>query len=47
MLVAAVIVLALNRVAPARAQVDVSVAPAMTKGPARAPVTIFEFSDYQ
>jgi hypothetical protein len=38
---------ALNRAAPARAQVDVSVDPAMTKGTASAPVTIFEFSDYQ
>jgi hypothetical protein len=30
-----------------RAQVDVSVEPAMTKGPRGAPVIILEFSDYQ
>jgi hypothetical protein len=36
-----------GRVTPARAQVDVSIEPGMTKGPATAPVTIFEFSDYQ
>jgi hypothetical protein len=28
-------------------QVNLSIAPAMSKGPAGAPVTIVEFSDYQ
>jgi hypothetical protein len=36
-----------TRALPARAQVDVSIEPSMTKGPASAPVTIVEFSDYQ
>ena len=31
----------------ARADVDLTVHPAMTRGPAGAPVTIVEFSDYQ
>ena len=31
----------------APAQVNVTVQPSMTKGPATAPVTIVEFSDYQ
>ena len=31
----------------APAQVNVTVQPFMTKGPATAPVTIIEFSDYQ
>jgi protein-disulfide isomerase len=31
----------------ARAQVDLTVDPAMTRGAANAPVTIVEFSDYQ
>ncbi len=30
-----------------RAQVEVTVEPAMTKGPAQSGVTIVEFSDYQ
>jgi hypothetical protein len=30
-----------------RAQVQVTLEPSMTKGPAAAPVTIVEFSDYQ
>lgn len=33
--------------APALAQIELTVAPAMTQGPAQAPVTIVEFSDYQ
>ncbi|MGH7391231.1 MAG: hypothetical protein ACREM3_17495 [Candidatus Rokuibacteriota bacterium] len=33
--------------APLAAQVDLSVDPAMTRGPAQAPVVIVEFSDYQ
>jgi hypothetical protein len=36
-----------TRVARARAQVDITIEPSMTKGPAGAPVTIIEFSDYQ
>lgn len=32
---------------PAAAQVDLSVTPAMTRGPARAPVTIVEFADFE
>lgn len=32
---------------PARAQVEVTLDPAMIKGAAGAPVTIVEFSDYQ
>ncbi len=32
---------------PARAQVNLSVDPAMTKGPPNAPVVMIEFSDYQ
>ena len=31
----------------ARAQVEITVDPSMVKGPAGAPVTIVEFSDYQ
>lgn len=33
--------------ADARAQVELTVAPFMAKGPADAPVTIVDFSDYQ
>jgi hypothetical protein len=32
---------------PAEGQISLSIAPAMSKGPAGAPVTIVEFSDYQ
>lgn len=38
---------ALGGVISARAQVDITVHPAMTKGAGTAPVTIVEFSDYQ
>jgi len=31
----------------ARAQVEITLDPAMVRGPADAPVTILEFSDYQ
>jgi hypothetical protein len=34
-------------VAPLRAQVRLSLDPVMTRGPADAPVTIVEFTDYQ
>lgn len=46
---AAVVFLGLLMVPTVRpsAQVDLSVHPAMTKGPADAPVVIVEFSDYQ
>jgi protein-disulfide isomerase len=33
--------------APAAAPVDVTITPGMVRGPATAPVTIVEFSDYQ
>ena len=33
--------------APAAAQVDMTVDPAMTRGPAGAPVTIVEFFDFE
>jgi protein-disulfide isomerase len=32
---------------PRAAEVEISTDPAMTRGPAAAPVTILEFSDYQ
>jgi protein-disulfide isomerase len=38
---------ALTLTRSARAQVDLTIDPAMTRGPASAPVTIVEFSDYQ
>jgi hypothetical protein len=31
----------------AEGQVGLTITPAMTKGPAKAPVTVVEFSDYQ
>lgn len=34
-------------VGPAAAQVDLTVEPAMTRGPERAPVTIVEFFDFE
>jgi hypothetical protein len=34
-------------VGPAAAQVDITVDPGRTRGPAQAPVTIVEFSDYE
>jgi hypothetical protein len=33
--------------ATARGPVDIAIDPAMVRGPANAPVTILEFSDYQ
>ena len=41
------LLLAVGAVVPAAAQVDLTVAPAMTRGPARAPVTIVEFFDFE
>ena len=38
---------ALAVASPTRGQVDVTLDPAMTKGPLAAKVTIVEFSDYQ
>ena len=32
---------------PATAQVDLTVTPAMTRGPENAPLTIVEFSDFE
>lgn len=44
---ALIIALLTTLAAPLAAQVDLSIDPAMTKGPAQAPVVIVEFSDYQ
>ena len=41
------LLLAAGAVGPAAAQVDLTVTPAMTKGPENAPVTIVEFSDFE
>ena len=41
------LLLAAGCVTPASAQVDLSVTPAMTRGPERAPLTIVEFSDFE
>ena len=41
------LVLVALAMAPAAAQVNVSVDPAMTRGPAHAPVTIIEFFDFE
>jgi hypothetical protein len=41
------LVILLVTVTSARAQVGITVDPAMTKGAGGAPVTIVEFSDYQ
>lgn len=41
------IVVAASIALPVRAQTRLTIDPAMTKGPASAPVTIVEFSDYQ
>jgi protein-disulfide isomerase len=47
-LAAAAVVLALGTASgPARPEPTFTIDPAMTKGPASAPVTIVEFSDYQ
>ena len=41
------LLLAVGSVTPASAQVDLSVTPAMTRGPERAPLTIVEFFDFE
>ena len=41
------LLLAAALVTPAAAQVDLTVTPAMTRGPERAPITIVEFSDFE
>ena len=41
------LVLVALAMAPATAQVDMTVDPAMTRGPANAPVTIVEFFDFE
>jgi len=41
------LLLAAGAVAPAAAQVELTVTPAMTKGPENAPLTIVEFSDFE
>ena len=41
------LLLATGWFAPAAAQVDLTVTPAMTRGPERAPLTIVEFSDFE
>ena len=39
--------LLLAAVTPAMGQVDLTAIPAMTRGPANAPLTIVEFSDFE
>ena len=41
------LLLAAGTVVPATAQVDLTVTPAMTRGPERAPLTIVEFFDFE
>ena len=41
------LLLAMGSAAPAVAQQDLTVSPAMTRGPERAPVTIVEFFDFE
>ena len=41
------LLLALGAIGPAVAQVDLTADPARTRGPARAPITIVEFSDFE
>jgi protein-disulfide isomerase len=41
------LLLTAGAVAPAVAQVEVTVTPTMTRGPANAPVTIVEFFDFE
>ena len=41
------LLLAAGCVVPAAAQVDLTVTPAMTRGPDRAPLTIVEFFDFE
>jgi hypothetical protein len=41
------LLLAAGSVSPAAAQLDLTVAPAMTRGPERAPLTIVEFFDFE
>ena len=41
------VALASGTFAGAAAQVELTVTPAMTRGPERAPVTIVEFSDFE
>ena len=41
------LLLAAGLVTPAAAQVDLTVTPAMARGPERAPITIVEFSDFE
>jgi hypothetical protein len=43
----AALLVALVATASSRAQIDLTIEPVMVKGPAGAPVTIIEFSDYQ
>ena len=41
------LLLGAGSVTPAAAQLDVTVTPAMTRGPEGAPLTIVEFSDFE
>jgi hypothetical protein len=41
------LLLAVALFAPAGAQVELTVTPAMTRGPERAPITIVEFVDFE
>lgn len=45
--IAAAVILVLTLAAAAPAQMRVTIEPVLTRGPADAPVTIIEFSDYQ
>jgi hypothetical protein len=47
LLAVAVALLPLVGAARAAAQVELTVVPAMTRGPERAPVTIVEFTDFE
>ena len=45
--ICALLLLLAGAASPAAAQVDLTVTPAMVRGPANAPVTIVEFFDFE